>query len=262
MTVRDGIRALGLLGAAAVLVGCGAGVQNGVALQVAPRAQRIDQPFTVVLGGLHSGQAVIVALRSTDASGVPWASSTSLRANPRGQARAGLRLLSSMQPAIKPGDAFYIWRDRPPQRFTVTARASGHTVATTSFTRGGLTPPGVSARMVTPAQAGFAGELFAPAGRARRGAVVVIGGSSGGLPSYQAAALAGAGYPALAVAYFKYPGLPPTLSRIPLEYFARALTWLSRQPGVDPARLLVLGSPAAARPRCSSACITRGSFTG
>ena len=53
--------------------------------------------------------------------------------------------------------------------------------------------------------------------------------------------LAAHGYPALAVAYFGVPGLPQNLSAILLEYFERALGWLAAQPGVDPARLVVLG---------------------
>jgi dienelactone hydrolase len=72
--------------------------------------------------------------------------------------------------------------------------------------------------------------------------VLVLGGSEGGLPgTLLPALLASNGYPALGVAYFGEPGLPPTLSRIPLEYFAGALRWLARQPGVDPARIAVLG---------------------
>ena len=45
----------------------------------------------------------------------------------------------------------------------------------------------------------------------------------------------------LGVAYFGLPDLPFTLSDIPLEYFARALRWLDRQPDVDPAKIAVLG---------------------
>ncbi len=234
---------MALLGAAATVTACGAGVQKGVSLQVAPRAQLFDQPFTVMVGGLHPGQAVTIALRSTDANSVPWASSTTFRADSRGLldlAGADRSLLWSMQPATKPGDPYYIWRKRPTPRFTITARVSSQTVASATFTRR-LAPPSVTGRTVTLAQAGFAGELVSPAHRARRGAIVVIGGSDGGLPIFQATALAAAGYPALAVAYFKYPGLPPTLAHIPLEYFARALTWLTRQPGCDPTRLVTLG---------------------
>jgi dienelactone hydrolase len=72
--------------------------------------------------------------------------------------------------------------------------------------------------------------------------VLVLGGSEGGLPgTLLPALLASNGYPALGVAYFAEPGLPKTLSRIPLEYFAGALRWLARQPGVDPASIAVLG---------------------
>jgi dienelactone hydrolase len=72
--------------------------------------------------------------------------------------------------------------------------------------------------------------------------VLVLGGSEGGLPrGLLSALLASNGYPALSVAYFAEPGLPQTLSGIPLEYFAGALRWLARQPGVDPARISVLG---------------------
>ncbi len=56
-----------------------------------------------------------------------------------------------------------------------------------------------------------------------------------------AALLAAHGYPALALAYFNAPGLPATLSDIPLEYFARALRWLRAQPQVDPEHVLTLG---------------------
>jgi uncharacterized protein len=72
--------------------------------------------------------------------------------------------------------------------------------------------------------------------------VLLLGGSEGGLPSPLVAdMLAGQGYDVLGVGYFGLPGLPSTLSGIPLEYFARALRWLARQPGVDPAKIAVLG---------------------
>jgi dienelactone hydrolase len=80
-----------------------------------------------------------------------------------------------------------------------------------------------------------------------RPALLVLGGADGGFslggPSTTllAALLAAHGYPALALAYFNAPGLPPTLTGIPLEYFATALRWLRRQPHVDPGRVLTLG---------------------
>ena len=50
------------------------------------------------------------------------------------------------------------------------------------------------------------------------------------------------GIPTLALAYFHEPGLPNTLTRIPVEYFATALRLLARQPGVDPKRIVVSGA--------------------
>jgi dienelactone hydrolase len=44
------------------------------------------------------------------------------------------------------------------------------------------------------------------------------------------------------LAYFHASGVPADLRDIPLEYFASAAAWLARQPGVDPARLVVLGT--------------------
>jgi dienelactone hydrolase len=72
--------------------------------------------------------------------------------------------------------------------------------------------------------------------------VLVFGGSGGGLTTSMAAALLAAhGYPSLALAYFKAPGLPLSLHNIPLEYFTSALRVLRAQPGVDPDHVLVAG---------------------
>jgi dienelactone hydrolase len=55
-------------------------------------------------------------------------------------------------------------------------------------------------------------------------AVIVLGGSEGGLPVRSAAPLlASHGYATLALAYFGLPGLPRGLVNIPLEYFGRAI---------------------------------------
>jgi dienelactone hydrolase len=48
-------------------------------------------------------------------------------------------------------------------------------------------------------------------------------------------------YAVLALAFFGAEGLPRSLSRIPLEYFGKALDWLAAQPPVDPSRIGVLG---------------------
>lgn len=75
-------------------------------------------------------------------------------------------------------------------------------------------------------------------------AVVVLGGSDGGLKSAESLAyrLAERGYASLAVAYFGTESLPKALANIPLEYFDRAVDWLRRQPQIDQVNLAVVGT--------------------
>jgi len=72
---------------------------------------------------------------------------------------------------------------------------------------------------------------------AARGAVVVLGGSEGGLDGSRAISrrLAADGFDALAVSYFGEPGQSEKLDLIPIEPVARALAWLDSRPqGTEP----------------------------
>lgn len=92
--------------------------------------------------------------------------------------------------------------------------------------------------------AGFVGNFYPASGAGPRPAVLVLGGSEGGLGSEMTAyakALQAEGYAALHVGYHRGPGMAPTLENVPLETFDRALVWLKAQPGVDPDRLAVVG---------------------
>lgn len=83
--------------------------------------------------------------------------------------------------------------------------------------------PGVEARPIP--EDGIVATLFTPPGPGPHPLVVILSGSGGGLAEERAALFAAHGYVALALGYFGAPGLPPTLSQIPLEYFERALHW-------------------------------------
>ena len=78
-----------------------------------------------------------------------------------------------------------------------------------------------------------------PGRNGRAPAVILIGGSGGGIgwQDYVAALLAKRGINAMAVAYFAMDSLPNELDRIPMEAFDRALAWLSNQHYVDNKRL-------------------------
>ena len=79
---------------------------------------------------------------------------------------------------------------------------------------------------------GLVGRVFRPAGKPPGAAVLVFGGSEGGLGGITIAeTLASHGHTAMALAYFGAPGLPDTLRDIPLEYFARAIKALRARAG-------------------------------
>jgi len=76
---------------------------------------------------------------------------------------------------------------------------------------------------------GLVGTLFLPAGPGPHPAVMILNGSGGGINEARAALYASRGYSALALGYFKAPGLSDYISNTPLEYFQRGLTWMHRE---------------------------------
>ena len=98
-------------------------------------------------------------------------------------------------------------------------------------------------RTVAVRERGLAGLLFRADTSDALPAVLVLGGSEGGLlfAAQTAALLASHGMVSLALAYFRFEQLPPHLVEIPLEYFETATPGLSAQPGVKPDALAVVG---------------------
>ena len=131
--------------------------------------------------------------------------------------------------------------DEDPLTVTLAAEsADGRDVAKQSIRRV-YRGPGVTSREVQ--DHGLVARMFEPAGSGPHPAMLVVGGSDGGMAwaQWMAALLASRGFAALAVAYFAAEGLPPSLDRIPLEYFGTALEWLAVQPGVAADRIGVVG---------------------
>lgn len=88
---------------------------------------------------------------------------------------------------------------------------------------------------------GLSGKVFSPAPLMHpQKAVIVVGGSEGGLHERDAQALAQAGFTVLALAYFGASGVPTSLHKIPLEYFSRAVDLLISL-GAVPGAIGILG---------------------
>ncbi|MEU4015711.1 acyl-CoA thioesterase/bile acid-CoA:amino acid N-acyltransferase family protein [Microbacterium sp. NPDC028030] len=75
---------------------------------------------------------------------------------------------------------------------------------------------------------GLVGTLFRPRHDGPLPTVIVLNGSGGGINEARAAQYASRGVQALALGYFRAPGLPAHISRTPLEYFERALRYAAR----------------------------------
>lgn len=105
--------------------------------------------------------------------------------------------------------------------------------------------PGPAGRRVS--GEGWVGNYHPAAARAP--GILALGGSEGGLGGGSARiarALRDNGYSVLHLSYFRAPGQPEALSRIPLELFDRGLAWLAEQPEVDASRLGVVGASKGA----------------
>lgn len=81
---------------------------------------------------------------------------------------------------------------------------------------------------------GLVAEFHEPSGDGPHPAVVVLGGSEGGIPSSTfSIQLASEGYSVLSLAYFGMGSLPSSLEEVPLEYFQSAIKWLEDHEGVS-----------------------------
>jgi len=90
---------------------------------------------------------------------------------------------------------------------------------------------------------GLVANFYLPKTSGKHPAVIVIGGSEGGIwwADRWGEPLAARGYAVLSLAYFGMEKLPAQLEEIPLEYFKKAIDWVRAHPAVDPKRIAFAG---------------------
>ena len=246
--------AIGLAIVAIASAGCGGGRAAGGEIVVTPASGMFDVPVHMVVSGVGSKRIVTVSVRSVDGGGHVFTARANFRSDAAGRVDLAMAtasgssyqgvdpmgLIEAMRP-LSGASSRYDWRGGP-HRFEVTVSVGRSRIGSSEFVRRWVAP-GVAVSNESIAATGFDGQFWMPsAGGSRRPAVLEFGGSEGGLHGQLiGAALAAAGYPTLDIAYFGVSGLPPTLAKIPLEYFAHALRWLAAQPEVFKDRIYVLG---------------------
>ena len=232
--------------------GCGSRSPDApVRLDAGPAIAAADTPVRVSVSGLPAAGLVTVQARTTDDQGRPWQSAAVFRASAAGT--LNLATATPVSGSYRTADAAgLLWSLHPAlasQDTTFATSAAGFTVRLDVLTGGQVRATAtlqrrlpVTASTQTVRQDGFAGTLYTPAAvRPGAPAVVVLGGwpatedilggyPGGGKDISVALGLAMSGYPALAVGYYDQPGLPTCQCSTPLEYFARAVSWLRAQP--------------------------------
>jgi dienelactone hydrolase len=223
--------------------GCGGG--HGARLAVSPHDSLLDRPVTIRLEGVRPRERVTVSLREYG-----WRSYAVYRADAHGVVDLAHAVsLGGSYTGVHPMGLFWSLRGSsnpsPWDGGTVEIEAAQgtKTLAHASIVRRAGAAGETSTRLSV-ARDGLYARYFAPRPDGRRHpAVLIFGGSEGGLSVVpDARLLAAHGFPTLALAYFAEPGLQSELGRIPLEYFARALRFLDREPGVDPSRVFTYGA--------------------
>jgi pimeloyl-ACP methyl ester carboxylesterase len=246
----------GGLAVAAIATGCTSGhkTPEHVRVTVTPAQAQLDAPVDIRVSGLQPGERATLTASAVDDFRVTWSSRTTFVASSAGVVDTRQRPVSGsyddvdpmgvidrMKPIRNGEDKAVFISPRDGYRVTITVSVDRHQVVqTTTYRSAAFKDRRRSYRL---SASGIDAELYEPDHVVgRKPAVLLFGGSGGGLSEYfEAQLLAAHGYPAMALAYFGVPGLPSHLDRIPLDYFVKALRVLRRVHGVDPHRVLTWG---------------------
>jgi len=212
-----------------------------------------DEEIGIRLAGFPAQTQVKVSAMMTDDLGRLWSSEATFTADEEGCADLATRtpelgtyrtadamgLIWSM--ALDPEEkdlSLFAKTDLEPTTIQLAAALSGHPKATATLEQIHIAE---GVERIPVRENGLRGMYFAPPGDGPYPAVVVIGGSGGGLQEGQAALFASHGIAALALAYFAFEDLPAVLVDIPLEYFKTAVDWVSDRQEVDAEKIAFLG---------------------
>ncbi len=227
-----------------------------VDVSVVPQRSLVDQVVQTTVRA--PAQSLVVVRFTTQRFGLTFESQATFKVPDSGvlrlseqapvsgsyQGKDPMGLFWSALPNGSPPKPFHFGRgsDLAPRPFTISA-AVGSDVASTDGLRLVLAPS--TSRQVADAP-GFVATLFRSNGPRCHPGVIVLGGSEGGVPEEQAAVLASHGLTTLALAYYGVPGLPKSLTNVPVETVGQALTFMRKQPSVCPRQVALLGGSKGA----------------
>jgi dienelactone hydrolase len=231
------------------------GQTNGPRI-VAPDAMLRDRKIELAVKGLKPDSSYSLRAEFASRAGTIWRSETEFRSDANGEidiakmapvagSYSGVDptgILWSMQNSKERSSDGLTFDNDDHSVLNVTVRVGEKTVAQKYIILRNR-DIGVS---TTEIRGEVTGTFFSPKVTSRVPAVIVLGGSEGGVARPNAALVASHGFPTLALGYFGTESLPEDLERIPVETVDRAVDWLAKQPGVDPSRIVVMGGSKGA----------------
>jgi pimeloyl-ACP methyl ester carboxylesterase len=203
-------------------------------MEITPTPALQDAPLRIRLSGWAPSSTVKVAAEMTARDGTVWRSHAVFRADGAGSVDVGSA--RPLEGTYKdPSPMGLVWsmareqssatgapkRLRDPMNITFGATSETGTSIQTTVGRL-LADRGVTYRPLE-SSSQLRGGWWLPAGPGPHPAVIVLGGSGGRADHDRAALYASHGFAALALAYFRAPGLPRGLVNVPLEYVGNAI---------------------------------------
>jgi dienelactone hydrolase len=212
---------------------------------------RFDERFEVFVGGLKPDEIVTIESSFKDGVGNHWAATATYTADDFGTINVsgtipdeGMFAAADSMGLIW-GAKSRTWSYAPnyagEEHIDLVCKRSGEE-ATARVTR--TFPQPLPDPIDVREDNGLIGTWFPPATNGKSPAIILIGGSEGGLWSgleFPARLFQSDGYAVLILAYHAYGPLPNTMNRIPLEYFGQGIAWLKHQDVVDPDRIGMMG---------------------
>lgn len=242
-------------------------------LEVEPVSGLMDMPFNVRLTGARPGARVEIRTIRRGDEGSIWTGIATFTADQRGAVDpATAPSVSGTYTGLSPHglmcsplpfapdrlDAYLAgFAAHPRQAISFNDKIGANTIEVTATVDGEVAGSRVIQRSYQIGTVGedvaeadsWKGVYFPPATGIRvRSPVLLLAGSGGGIFRFTAARLASHGHPTLAMALFRYPGLPDTLVRFPIENVQDAASWLARRAGTAKVAIVGIsrGSEAAA----------------
>jgi hypothetical protein len=203
-------------------------------MEITPTTALQDVPLRIRVNGLAPSSRVKVAAEMTARDGIVWCSHAVFRTDGGGSVDVGSS--GPVEGTYKAPSAMgLVWSmareqaptvgppKRPRDRVSITFSASTEAgISMQTTVQRLLAAPGVTYRPLD-GRSHLKGGWWLPPGQGTHPVVIVLGGSGGGADHDRAALYASHGFAALALAYFRAPGLPRGLVNIPLEYVGSAV---------------------------------------